>query len=250
MPSEACTGEDLSVPVRRRPIAQILAAVFSLAIAAFSIYILGRTISGVSLGALSQAIAATSAEQIAAAALLAVISYLALTGYDGLALRQLHLRVPYKTTALASFTSYAISFTLGFPLITAGTVRYWIYSQVGLVKTDRGVHRCDALVINADFARAMSRLVPDHLRRRWTDKKLAGKKYSCSTFMLYLGIEGRYDEIDHHTIYTAKDYVGNLADIETRHVLSDDTSFYVQNPCITDSTLRRAVAARFTCWRR
>ena len=55
-----------------------------------------------------------------------------MTGYDGLALRQLRAHVPYKTTALASFTSYAISFTLGFPLITAGTVRYWIYSQVGL----------------------------------------------------------------------------------------------------------------------
>ena len=39
---------------------------------------------------------------------------------------------PIRPTALASFTSYAISFTLGFPLITAGTVRYWIYSQVGL----------------------------------------------------------------------------------------------------------------------
>jgi hypothetical protein len=64
--------------------------------------------------------------------LLTGVSFLALTGYDALALRQLRARVPYKTTALASFTSYAISFVLGFPLITAGTVRYWIYSQVGL----------------------------------------------------------------------------------------------------------------------
>jgi glycosyltransferase 2 family protein len=117
---------------RRRSIAQILAAVFSLTIAAFSIYVLGRAVSAVSLSALRQAIAATGADQIAGAALLTVLSFLALTGYDGLALRQLKARVPYKTTALASFTSYAISFTLGFPLITAGTVRYWIYSQVGL----------------------------------------------------------------------------------------------------------------------
>ena len=47
-------------------------------------------------------------------------------------MRQLKLKVPYRTTALASFTSYAISFTLGFPLITGGTVRYWIYSTKGL----------------------------------------------------------------------------------------------------------------------
>ncbi|MGB6324795.1 MAG: lysylphosphatidylglycerol synthase domain-containing protein [Methylocella sp.] len=124
--------EDHAARARRGSIWQMLAIALSLAIAAFSIYVLGRAISAVSPGALRQAIEATSAEQIATAALLTVVSYLVLTGYDGLALRQLKARVRYKTTALASFTSYAISFTLGFPLITAGTVRYWIYSQAGL----------------------------------------------------------------------------------------------------------------------
>jgi hypothetical protein len=117
---------------RRHSLGRKIAAGFSIAIALFAVYVLGRTFSAVSWADLSRAIAATSADQIAEAALLACLSYLALTGYDGLALRQLRARVPYLTTALASFTSYAISFTLGFPLITAGTVRYWIYSQVGL----------------------------------------------------------------------------------------------------------------------
>ena len=40
--------------------------------------------------------------------------------------------VPCRTTALGSFTSYAVSFTLGFPILTAGTVRYWIYAPKGL----------------------------------------------------------------------------------------------------------------------
>ncbi|MBO0734666.1 MAG: UPF0104 family protein [Methylocapsa sp.] len=117
---------------RRRSLGQIVAIGFSLAIASFSVFILVRAFSAVGLSSLRQAIAATSAEQILAAALCTALSYLALTGYDGLALRQLKARVPYKTTALGSFTSFAISFTLGFPLITAGTVRYWIYSQEGL----------------------------------------------------------------------------------------------------------------------
>ena len=60
------------------------------------------------------------------------LSYLALTGYDGLALRHLRVRVPYRLTALASFTSYAVSFTLGFPLVTGGAVRFWIYGPAGL----------------------------------------------------------------------------------------------------------------------
>jgi phytoene desaturase len=105
------------------------------------------------------------------------------------------------------------------------------------VRTARGEERADAVVVNADFARAMTQLVPDARRRRWTDRRLAGKRYSCSTYMLYLGIEGRYDDLAHHTIFMARDYAANLADIETRHVLSEDPSFYVQNPCVTDPTL-------------
>ena len=117
---------------RRGSIGPLLAVGFSLAIAVFSIYILVHVLADVRWSAVRQAIAATSLEQIVAAAFFTVLSYLALTGYDGLALHQLKVRVPYKTASLASFTSYAISFTLGFPLIIAGTVRYWIYSQKGL----------------------------------------------------------------------------------------------------------------------
>jgi phytoene desaturase len=104
------------------------------------------------------------------------------------------------------------------------------------VRTRSGVEPADGVVLNADFARAMERLVPNGLRRRWTDAKLARKKYSCSTFMLYLGVEGRFD-LPHHTIHIARDYEGNLADIELRHVLSEDPSFYVQNACVTDDSL-------------
>lgn len=117
---------------RRRSIGTYIGATFSLIIAALAIFVLVRTLSHLNLVQLRNAIAATSDEQILTAFGLTFVSFLALTGYDGVALLQLRQRVPYATTALASFTSYAICFTLGFPLITAGTVRYWIYSQAGL----------------------------------------------------------------------------------------------------------------------
>jgi phytoene desaturase len=105
------------------------------------------------------------------------------------------------------------------------------------VRTDLAVYHSDALLINADFARAMTRLVPDRLRRRWTNARIARKKFSCSTFMLYLGIDGLCEEVPHHSIYIAEDYARNLDEIENRHVLSEDPSFYVQNACVTDPTL-------------
>ena len=105
------------------------------------------------------------------------------------------------------------------------------------VRTAGAVHAADAVVVNADFARAMERLVPTHLRRRWSDDRLAKKRFSCSAFMLYLGIDGVYQDRPHHTIYVSRDYRENLADIETRQVLSTDPSFYVQNASVTDPTL-------------
>ena len=106
--------------------------------------------------------------------------------------------------------------------------------------TARATYEADATVVNADFARTMTRLVPDRLRRRWSDRKIASKRFSCSTFMLYLGIEGRYDDIPHHTIYLSENYRENLANIETLHRLGGDPSMYVQNASITDSTLAPA----------
>jgi phytoene desaturase len=105
------------------------------------------------------------------------------------------------------------------------------------VRTVNRTLGADAMVVNADFAQAMQRMVPDNLRRRWTDTRIEKKRFSCSTFMLYLGIEGRYDEVSHHTIYLAADYRQNLRDIEQLHQLSDDPSFYVQNACVTDPSL-------------
>jgi glycosyltransferase 2 family protein len=78
------------------------------------------------------AFAAASLRQFLLAILFTALSYLLLTGYDAIGFRQLAVRVPYRTTALGSYTSYAVSFTLGFPLITGGTVRYWIYSAAGV----------------------------------------------------------------------------------------------------------------------
>lgn len=105
------------------------------------------------------------------------------------------------------------------------------------VHTDQGSYQADAVIINADFAQAMQTLVPDNLRRRWTNARIEQKRFSCSTFMLYLGIEGLYEQVPHHTIHIAEDYERNLRQIEQDFTLPDKPSLYVQNACITDPSL-------------
>ena len=105
------------------------------------------------------------------------------------------------------------------------------------VRTAQGEQRAEAVLLNADFAHAITKLVPNKLRRRWSDARVAKKDFSCSTFMLYLGVEGKFDHLAHHNIYVAKDYRRNLEEIERLHVLSQDPSFYVENPVRTDPTM-------------
>jgi phytoene desaturase len=105
------------------------------------------------------------------------------------------------------------------------------------VRTAEGVSPYDAVVVNADFAHAMQSLVPDRLRRRWTDRKLGTKKFSCSTFMLYLGLEGIDEALSHHSIYISEKYRENIAEIEAGAAPPTAPSFYVQNACVTEPEL-------------
>ena len=107
---------------------------------------------------------------------------------------------------------------------------------VGVTLADGRVEEGEALVLNPDFAWAMRHLVKAEHRRKYGDKKIASMDYSCSTFMLYLALDRRYD-IPHHNIVFAKDYRQNIEEIVTRKALSADPSFYLQNASVTDPTL-------------
>ena len=106
------------------------------------------------------------------------------------------------------------------------------------VKTSNGEFFADRVIMNADFANGMTQLFPDTVRKKWSNKKLDKKKYSCSTFMLYLGVDRTYNDLPHHQIYASKNYEQNLEDIEKHHKITwDDPSVYVQNACVTDPGL-------------
>jgi phosphatidylglycerol lysyltransferase len=63
---------------------------------------------------------------------LAAASYLLLTLYDVLALRHVGRTLPYGRVALASFTAYAFSHALGFASIIGPSIRYRVYTPLGL----------------------------------------------------------------------------------------------------------------------
>lgn len=95
----------------------------------------------------------------------------------------------------------------------------------------------DLVVVNADLPYAAQALVPQEPRAgtRLSDDALGKAKYSCSTFMLYLGLDTVYRELPHHLIYLSNAARRtDRAALEDREADLEDPPFYVLNPQVTD----------------
>ena len=100
--------------------------------------------------------------------------------------------------------------------------------------------KADAVVINGDFAKVIKDLVPQTHRPRWRDAKIGKARLSCSTFMMYLGIEGKVPAaLGHHTIFLSEEYARNIREI-TEGTLPMQPSLYVQHAGYTDGGMAPA----------
>jgi phytoene desaturase len=82
----------------------------------------------------------------------------------------------------------------------------------------------------------MTSLVPENVLKRWSKDKLLKKNFSCSTFMLYLGLDKLYD-MPHHNIVFSEDYEKYINDVSSHRDPSSDISFYIRNASVTDGTI-------------
>ncbi|MDX9971289.1 MAG: phytoene desaturase family protein [Candidatus Gracilibacteria bacterium] len=107
---------------------------------------------------------------------------------------------------------------------------------IGVLLENGEKHYADKIIINSDFAYSMANLVPDGLLKKYSKPHLKKKKYSCSIFMMYLGVDKEFNTPFHQIVF-AKDYKKNIEDIFKNLKLSNDTSFYVRNASTKDKTL-------------
>jgi uncharacterized membrane protein YbhN (UPF0104 family) len=107
--------------------------VLSIAIIAIAAYVLFNILRDIEVREVLHALVNADPRDIAIAALLVAGAYFTLTFYDLFALRTIGRRdVPYRTAALAGFTSYSVGHNVGASVFTGGAVRYRIYSAWGL----------------------------------------------------------------------------------------------------------------------
>jgi uncharacterized membrane protein YbhN (UPF0104 family) len=99
--------------------------------------VLYRSLRDINVADVVVALKATDTQDVLLAGLFVAAGYFTLTFYDLFALRTIgRNEVPYRTAALAAFTSYSVGHNVGATVFTGGAVRYRIYSAWGLTALD------------------------------------------------------------------------------------------------------------------
>ena len=110
----------------------MLIALAVLVVAVLGFAAIHKLTAEIRLSEVRRAFAALGWPALSASIGLTVVSYIALTFYDTIALRVIGHPLPWRTAAVASFTSYTISHNLGLAMLTGGSARYRVYSRAGL----------------------------------------------------------------------------------------------------------------------
>jgi phytoene desaturase len=95
----------------------------------------------------------------------------------------------------------------------------------------------DIVVSNADVANFYKKAVPTTVRKKWTDARLDGMRYSMGLFLIYFGTDRTWPKLAHHTIVLTERYRELLEDIFQKKILADDFSLYLHAPTRTDPSL-------------
>jgi len=86
----------------------------------------------------------------------------------------------------------------------------------------------DIVVSNADLPYSKKVLL---------GRKLPNYRYSCSVLLFYMGLKKKVGGLEHHNLFFAEDLYKNIDDIFKKDTVSDDPSFYVHVPTVTDRSL-------------
>ncbi len=168
---------------------------------------------------------------------------------------------PFRVPAIYLMIPYlekkdGVWFTKGGMYSVVESMKNLFLSQGGALYTDTEVNRinvldgkvtgveanghtfsADAIVSNADLAHTYKHLVAPEWRRKWSDSKVDGMKYTMSCFLLYLGVRKQYPQLVHHTLILSERYKELVDDIFDNKPLPDDFSMYVHAPTKTDPSM-------------
>lgn len=135
-----------------------------------------------------------------------------------------------------------LNYELGTQIYTNASVEEIIIDQrfkraEGL-KVNGKIEKYDKILCTADFPYAASELLnEDNQTKKYTHEKIEEMDYSCSAFLMYIGIDKDLSEdVLTHNIIFSNDFNNNIEEIFGGE-LSHDPSIYVYAPSVEDESL-------------
>jgi phytoene desaturase len=94
----------------------------------------------------------------------------------------------------------------------------------------------DLVVSDADYAHTEQELLrPED--RQYDESYWEGRTYAPSAFLMYLGVEGELEELEHHTLVLPTDWENHFEQIFDDPDWPEDPAYYVCVPSKTDDTV-------------
>lgn len=169
---------------------------------------------------------------------------------------------PFRASAIYSIVPYlerqgGVHYTMGgmYSLVEAmtrlftklgGELQCGIPVERIVVKDGRaaGVHladeremTADAVVANNDVGQTYLTMLPAEARRGLVGARIERYRYSMSCFLLYLGVNRRYEQLRHHTIVMPDAYRTHIRDVFDGMGLPRDLAVYLHTPSRTDPSM-------------
>ena len=110
-------------------------------------------------------------------------------------------------------------------------------NEVQKVVTTKGEFSANIVVANADMHHVETNLIKDKNDRSYDENYWNKKVMSPGTFLIYLGVRGRVQSLEHHNIFMIENWEKHFDTIFKSPKWPDNASYYVCCPTITDSSV-------------
>jgi len=150
-----------------------------------------------------------------------------------------NLGVYYPENGLQSVVDACVELgeDMGVDYVTDAEVTEILNRRGGFtVESDAGAFEADYVVSNADYAHTERELLPDH-ERQYGDDYWESRTYSPSAFLLYLGVEGDVEPLEHHTLVLPTDWDEHFEQIFDDPTWPEDPAYYLCVPSKTDDSV-------------
>jgi uncharacterized membrane protein YbhN (UPF0104 family) len=167
--------------------------VIGLGAVAFSVWLLYHELRGISIEDVGDGLAAIPIRGWVLAMLSSFVAYMALAGYDHIALSHLGKKISFAFITACSFTTYALSHNIGGSVLSGAVIRYRAYATKGLTAQEVGilVALCSfTFVLGALLLGAILLITEPQVLDRFVD--VLPISASRTTGMVILGLIGLY----------------------------------------------------------